>query len=206
MPTGECPECKKIVALSAKSCRNCGNRDFLVKSGNKLFIYCRECSGKGCRVCAGKGYTVGDQTVDVRNPTELSNATRNAERHNQDLLANLQKQKVRLSEKLKEEERQRVLRDQSNEQKKREERIKKAGNRSITILVLGLVLAFLSFFVVGAGGCVVRIMIKNPSDRDYDMYFPFASWTREAVIIPILIIIVAAIAAYRVKPASISTD
>jgi hypothetical protein len=105
-----------------------------------------------------------------------------------------------LSEKLKEEETQRVLRDQSNEQRKREERIKKASNRSITILILGLVFAFLSFFVVGAGGCLARIMIKNPSERDYDMYFPFASWTREAVIVPILIMTFASVAAYRVRP------
>ena len=191
MPTGECPECKKAVALSAKSCPNCGNRDFRVKTGNKLFVRCRNCSGHGCSICSRKGYTLSNQTVDVRDTAELSGAARNAERDNQRLLGYLQSERKEATKKLEEAERKRIHSERE-----------KASKRPGTILRLGFLFALLAFLVVGVGGCLVRIMIKNPSDPDYDRYFPSISWSREGVVILALIIGISVIGALRARLAS----
>ena|SRR6266478_7809174 len=190
MPTGECPECKKIVALSAKSCPNCGNRDFRVKTNNRLFLRCRNCSGHGCSACSRKGYTLSDQKVDVRDPAKLAGAALTAEQENQRLLDYLQSDRKKASQKLEEEERQRVQSEQEQ-----------ANKRPGTILRLGFLFAFLGFLILGVGGCIVRIVITDPRDPHYDLNSLFNSWTREAVIIPGLIIIIAVINALRVRPA-----
>ena len=86
MPIGPCPECKNPVALSAKKCPQCGNRDFAVDSGFTSEASCFNCcgtksvpinrgSGKSafisheeCSSCKGTGKLIKRYSYDVRNP------------------------------------------------------------------------------------------------------------------------------------------
>jgi DnaJ-class molecular chaperone len=82
MPSGNCPECGHIVALSAESCPNCGNTNFEIKTGKIVPLKCWSCDGAGyhindyhrstgifrerCRYCNGSGRILGEETIDVR--------------------------------------------------------------------------------------------------------------------------------------------
>lgn len=45
MPLGQCPECEQMVASSAKSCPNCGNRAFWVSFKKRVRLTCKKCKG-----------------------------------------------------------------------------------------------------------------------------------------------------------------
>lgn len=72
MPTGPCPECGHLVALSAVSCPQCGNRNFALSPGLTERYRCRACdatgrdSGNSCHYCQGTGYRESPVPLDAR--------------------------------------------------------------------------------------------------------------------------------------------
>jgi ribosomal protein S27E len=46
MPLGPCPECGNYVALSARSCPGCGNRNFTIRTA-RFLVTCDSCHGDG---------------------------------------------------------------------------------------------------------------------------------------------------------------
>ena len=47
MPLGPCPECEQMIASSANSCPNCGNRAFWVSFKKHARLTCKKCKGTG---------------------------------------------------------------------------------------------------------------------------------------------------------------
>jgi hypothetical protein len=74
MPTGKCPKCLQLVALSATHCQNCGNRSFVLKTLNYKEV-CFWCRGRAfaCKYCDEQGFKYKTYSIDCRLPEEEIN-------------------------------------------------------------------------------------------------------------------------------------
>jgi hypothetical protein len=192
--SGACPVCNQITALSAESCTNCGNRNFKIDTGRRLRVFCWECQGlkSRCNKCSGSGFTYSNQQVDVRNPNEIRNAKQEAESIENDTQQRINEAKARKRQEEVKQARETEVRNYEYEQRKTAERQKAAKER----IVLGFILAIISYPIVGLGGCIARVVITNPNE-DNALSFPLYSWGCEACAVPMLIIVFTLIVAFR---------
>lgn len=178
--SGKCPVCSNTVALSAAFCPQCGNTKFSIKTGRKLGYVCK-CEGAGCDICDWKGVVYSDQWADSR---DLDSARKSADENERTQRGAREKALKAKADREKREKEIEILRKDSERGKNYRE-VLGLGRASI---VGGFFLGILSYFVVGLGGCVYRI-IDDPWRRRgiFDEYY-YKSWSEEAVVVSLAIV------------------
>lgn len=205
MALGTCPECNQSVAPSAESCPHCGNREFYVKTGRQIRYICSACKGAGkkdgdtCRSCHGSGLGHYDQTVDSRDPSERIKAAREWEQN--------QKEEARDRERIRQAKIVYVQEFADQQRRKQDAERRDAAQRSASKIKNGILLAIVAYPVVGVGGCLVRLVaqgappdpVRQTAAHDAWLNFPMHSFTFEAILVPILIIVWAVVSAMKDK-------
>lgn len=224
MSTGSCPECRNVVAQSAKSCPNCGNRNFVVQTDSFVEI-CKACDGGGrqyshsdakliekdCGRCAGNGYVYQAFNVDCRDADEMSRCRNLVRKYQQDEgqvfdAINNQAPNQTFADRggqLRSETKQtaelhfwsdKTLRASDASNRIREEAVSQFGKSFKT--------AFTAWFVIGLGGCVARSFSKSlnePLDIHGDhgaaLAAPFKAFLFKGIFAAVIVIAIAGLSA-----------
>ena len=216
MPLGPCPECGNYVALSARSCPGCGNRNFTIRTPQFL-VTCDSCHGDGklfdfgvdefdmeytrkpsltvtpCFKCHGKGYVSSFYEVDSRDPEEVEFQFAEAKvaSNTDDMIKREAQEDVRLAN----EKAEAWLRLKLDIWHQKESERAKA--HAVSRIKKTLLYAFLSYPVVGFAGCFVRQLNEVHAGNIHNFKSKgFESYSTEAVFVPIVILVVGAIIAF----------
>lgn len=171
--SGPCPVCGRTVASSAESCPNCGNRDFVVKTGRRLRYVCK-CEGLGttdsgdiCPNCKGEGLIYVQQKADSRNDGWAYKQAKDNERTQK-----LDEEKLR---KAVDNRAKRIEQRRQNEAQlskwQRDKNLQSAWETAAGAFIMSLGLVI--YVTVGFVGCLVRIQS--------DITAGHQAYTKEAV-------------------------